>query len=201
MAINARDVIGPVLTDDEIKECIDTARKLLNSIEDRADLHSRSCLERFNDILMGEIAERSVIKWIQMHGRFAESAVDKNSGQPDEGHDIILHSKIGYEITCSVKSSLSVLKSKMEDILETFHLSTKKSEIRGINIQVYFWLDLNGKTRVSTPSNLNMAIIGWCGRKDLEGKGESKYAKENRPVMNGHLKDLYPMQSLLNIIQ
>ena len=201
MAIHAEDVIGPILTDDEIKECIDTARALLDNMRDRKDLHSRSCLERFNNILMGEIAERSVIKWIQMQGKFAKSAVNKKSGQPDEGHDIILHSKTGNTITCSVKSSLSALKSNMDDILETFRLSTKKSEIRGINIQVYFWLDLTGKTRVSTPSNLNMAMIGWCGRKDLIGKDESTYATENRPVMNDYLKELRPMKSLLDILR
>ena len=201
MEITTMDVIGPVLTDDEVKKCIITAQQLLESMSDRTDLHSRSCLERFNDIVMGEIAELSVIKWIQNQGKFAQSAVDKSSGRPDCGHDIILHSQDGNIIKCSVKSSLSALKSNAENIIDTFNLSSKKSEIQGINIQVYFWLDLHGSPRVSTPSNNNMAIIGWAGRKDLSGEKEGQYATETRPVVDFPLKKLRPMHSLLNILE
>jgi len=201
MAVTAKDVIGPILTDDEIRECMDTAWQLLESMQDRVDLHSRSRLERFNDIVMGEIAERSVIKWLQEQGKFARSAVDKGSGRPDSGYDILLRSIDGKAIKCSVKSSLSVFKSSMDDILGGFYLSSKRSEIQGINIQVYFWLDLYGKPRVNTPSDQNMAIIGWCGRKDLTGRKEGGYATEARPAMNIKLKELRPMESLLNILQ
>lgn len=201
MTITRNDVIGPILTDDEIKECIDTAQQLLKSMRDRVDLHSRSCLERFNDIVMGEIAEQTVIKWIQAQGKFAQSAVDKKSGQPDSGHDIIMSSREGHIIKCSVKSSLSAYKKEMDDIINNFCLALKEDEIQGINIQVYFWLDLNGKPRVSTPSNNNMAIIGWCGRKDLINIQEGEYATETRPVMNISLKELRSMNSLLNILQ
>lgn len=201
MAITAEDVVGPILEDNEIKECIDTAQQLLKSMGDRADLHSRSCLERFNDIVMGEIAERSVIKWLQEQGKFAQSAVDKSSGQPDSGCDIMLHAKDGRDIRCSVKSSISVLKSEMDDIIHTFRLSSKKAEIQDVNIQVYFWLNLNRSPRVSTPSDKNMALIGWCGRRDLIGREEGEYATEKRPIVDISLKELRSMNSLLDILQ
>ena len=108
MQLKSSDVIKSVLTDEEIQECIGTAQILLKSMQDRGDLHARGVLERYIDIVMGEIAEQSVIRWIQGQGKFAESAVDKTSGKPDAGHDIIFHSRDGREISCSVKSSLSV---------------------------------------------------------------------------------------------
>lgn len=201
MAITARDVIGPVLEDREIKECMETALRLLNSMHDRPDLHSRSCLERFNDIVMGEIAEQSVIKWIKSQGKFAQSAVDKSSGRPDGGHDIILRADDGRVVQCSVKSSLSVYKKEMDEIIREFRLSSKKGEIRDINIQAYFWLDLKGRPRVSTPSDRNMALIGWCGRRDLDGREEGNYATEARPVVGISLSELRSMKSLIDILQ
>lgn len=201
MAITARDVIGPVLDDREIKECIDTAQRLLNSVHDRADLHSRGCLERFNDLMMGEIAEQSVIKWIRAQGKFAQSAVNKNSGRPDGGHDIILRADNGKVVQCSVKSSLSVYKKEMDEIIHEFRLSSKRDEIRDVNIQAYFWLDLKGKPRVSTPSDKNMALIGWCGSKDLAGKKEGGYATEARPVVDIPLSELRSMKSLIDLLQ
>ena len=201
MLLKPSDVIQPVLTDGELQECLSTAQVLLKNMRDRADLHARGTLERYIDIAMGEIAERSVIKWIQSQGKFAESAVDKTSGRPDDGHDIILHGRDGRSIKCSVKSSLSVHYSKVEDFLQRFHLSSKKSEIRGINIQVYYWLDLSSTPRVVTPSERNMAIIGWLGRKDLTGIGEGQYATESRPVVEVELSNMRPMRTLLDILQ
>ena len=69
------------------------------------------------------------MKWIRSKGKYAESAVNKKSGHPDEGYDIVLHGINGSNITCSVKSSISVYKNQMEDILKTFHLASKRSEI------------------------------------------------------------------------
>ena len=201
MAITAADAVGPILTDDEIQECIATSQILLKSVQDRGDLHSRGFLERFIDILMGEIAEQSVIKWFQSQGKYAESAVDKKSGRPDNGHDIILRSQSGDIIRCSVKSSLSVYYSGVEKIIKTFRLSSKQSEIRDINIQVYFWLDIKSKSRINTPSNNNMAIIGWLGRKDLSGVEEGSYATEARSVMKVRLSKMRSMNSLLNFLQ
>lgn len=201
MGITAADVIGPILTDEEIQECISVAQILLKSVQDRGDLHSRSTLERFIDIVMGEIAEQSVIKWIRSQGKFANSDVDKESGRPDKGHDIILHSKNGYNIKCSVKSSLSVYRNQVENILEEFNLSSKRSEVQGINIQVYFWLDLNSTPRITIPSNNNMAIIGWLGRKELNGISEEIYSTEARSVINVKLKNMRSMRSLLDILQ
>lgn len=200
MDIMVKDVVGPVLQDEEIVECIETSLGLLNSMTDREDLHARSCLERFNNIVMGEIAEQTVIKWFRSRGKYAESAVNKKSGHPDEGYDIILHGRDGNNVTCSVKSSISVYKNKMEDILEIFHLASKRSEIRQVNIQVYFWLNPNGYPRVCTPSNTNVAIIGWAGNKELLTKPEKYYPRENRRVIEMPLKELSPMEALLNWI-
>lgn len=201
MLLKSSDVITPVLTDEEMQECLSTAQTLLKNMHDRKDLHVRGALERYIDIAMGEIAERSVIKWIQSQGKFAESAVDKTSGKPDDGHDIILHSKNGHNIKCSVKSSLSAHYNRVDDILKQFHLASKKSEVRGVNIQVYYWLNLSSSPRVVTPSEQNMAIIGWLGRKDLMGIEEDQYATESRSVVKVQLANMRPMRSLLEFLQ
>lgn len=192
------DVIMYTLSDKKMKECIDNARILIESMKDRKDLHKRDYLERYIDILMGEAAEQSVIEWINSKGKYAKSAVDKKSGKPDAGHDVVMRDKKGKEILCSVKSSLSVYKSDIKDIIKEFTIATKKSEVRKVNIQVYFWLILNGEHRVSVPSNGNMAIIGWVGENDIHGF--SKYATENRESPTIKLNEARSMNSLLNYI-
>lgn len=200
MLLKPSDVIQPVLTDEEVQECLATAQCLLKSMQDRGDLHTRGVLERYIDIVMGEIAEQSVIKWVQSQGKFAQSAVDKTSGRPDSGRDVLFHSREGRSISCSVKSSLSVHHSNVADMLSQFHLASKQSEIRGINIQVYFWLDLSSKPRVTVPTEKNMAMIGWLGRKDLKGIAESAYATEARPVVRAPLNGMRPMRDLLELL-
>lgn len=192
-------VVKETISDGEVKECVKTAEFLCESIIDRKDLHERDYLERYIDILMGEIAEKSVIKWFRDHGKFAESAVDKTSGKPDMGHDIILKSIENKEILCSVKSSLSVYKSEMKDILDTFTIATKKSELRQVNIQVYYWLSLKSTPRVCVPNHENMAIIGWVSNKDIESFGT--YATEDRESPdNIKLRQIRSMESLLKYL-
>ena len=198
--LQASDVIIPTFTDQEIRECIATAELLLKSMQDRGDLHARGTLERFINIAMGEIAEQAVIKWIRAQGKFAQSAVDKGSGVPDSGHDIILRANTGRILKCSVKSSLSVRYSEMEQILTQFHLSAKRSEIRDVNVQVYFWLESSSRPRVTVPSERNMAIIGWLGSKDLGKVPEKPYPTEARPVVDVQLKELSPMRRLLGFL-
>ena len=82
-------IMGPILDPSEVLACVETAQLLCRSICDRPDLHERGMLERFHDVLMGEVAEQSVIKWLRSQGVPAESAVDKASEQPDSGHDIL----------------------------------------------------------------------------------------------------------------
>ena len=86
--IEEKDIISFKFTNNQIKECIEIANNLTDSVVDRKDLHNRDYLERFLDILMGEIAEKLVISWLQQNKKFVKSAVDKTSGKPDLGHDI-----------------------------------------------------------------------------------------------------------------
>lgn len=102
------DVVKVELTKDELDICIDTAKNLSNHIIDRKNLHGRDDLERFINVLTGEIAEQMVLKWLHENGRQAESAVDKQSNNPDLGHDIrVFKIEDGSELLCSIKSSLS----------------------------------------------------------------------------------------------
>ncbi len=198
--INRDCVIRTDISDEEMESCIENAMFLVKTMQDRPDLHSRSYMERFINILMGEAAERAVIKWIRGKGKYAVSAVDKRSGKPDLGHDIILRDKKQKEIVCSVKSSLSACKSHIDEILKSFTIAAKRSEIRQVNIQVYYWLSLKGdhEYRVTVPSNNNMAIIGWAGENDIEKFGN--YSTEHREVAEIKLEQIRSMESLLEFL-
>lgn len=198
--VKKSDTVICDLSNDEIKECILTSLKLIDSIVDREDLHERSYLERFIDLVLGEISEKIVIKWIQQNGKYAESAVDKQSQKPDMGHDIWLKDRKGVKIRCSVKSSLSALKSDINEILCQFKIASKKSEIRDVNVQVYFWLKIHSNPRTTVPSNTNVAIIGWAGRNDIKNCSENAYATEQRREVQLNLKNLRPMKELLQYI-
>lgn len=208
MSLKSTDVVVVEMSDEEISECVQTAIKLCDTIIDRHDLHERDYLERLIDIIMGEIAEQVVIKWLHSNGKYAISAVDKTSGKPDAGHDIIVKAKTGRKTRCSIKSSLSVMKANAEDIISTFQLASKPSEMREINIQVYFWLRIfnkdleNGtKPRINTPSTNNLAIIGWASDKDIKKSMEiAQYSTEKRQTVDIKLCDLRPMSSLLDNI-
>lgn len=200
MSITSADVIvGVNLLDKDIHEIVEIANKITPNIIDRADLHKRDYLERFIDVLMGEIAERVVIKWLNENGKYAVSAVDKNSEKPDAGHDILLKDQYGKSIKGSIKSSLSVFKEEINDILD-FTIASKESEIRDVNIQVYFWLEIHAKKgyRVNVPSMCNFAIIGWVGKNDI--KKFVSYKTENRKAPNKKLKEMRPMKILLEYI-
>ena len=200
MSISRYDLVIVDLDDDEIKICLENAQFLCSTINDRPDLHLRSYMERYIDILMGEAAEYAVIKWLKSNGKYAVSAVDKKSGKPDLGHDIIVKKLNGDEITCSVKSSLSALKNTFDDILDTFTIATKMSEVRKINVQVYYWLNLRGTAhRTTVPSTDNMAIVGWVGENDITSY--STYNGEIRQVADMKLRNMRSMQSLLDYLQ
>lgn len=196
--INENDaVLNNILSEQDVSECITTTTKsLIKNMKDRKNLHKRSITERFNNILMGELAEAFVLKWLISQGINAESAVDKNSGLPDSGYDIIIHTE-KRDIHCSVKSSLSVHKSRIEEILDSFTLSTTKKEVQDINIQVYFWYDLYGEHRVTLPSENNMAVIGWAGKRDLNAVDYDSYATEERTAPKIKLRELRPMSELI----
>ena len=199
MAVNQDTVIKIALSENDLSSCIDNTQILCETISDRSDLHLRSYMERYIDIMMGEVAEAAVIKWLKQNGKYAVSAVNKSSGKPDSGRDIILRGKHKQEIECSVKSSLSVYKDNINDILDTFTIATKASELRKVNIQVYYWLKLKGENRITVPSNKNMAIIGWIGENDVKEFGT--YNTEKRQVAKLKLRNIRTMQSLLDYLE
>ena len=199
MAVNQDTVIKIALSENDLSSCIGNTQILCETISDRSDLHLRSYMERYIDIMMGEVAEAAVIKWLKQNGKFAVSAVNKSSGKPDSGRDIILRGKHKQEIECSVKSSLSVYKDNINDILDTFTIATKASELRKVNIQVYYWLKLKGENRITVPSNKNMAIIGWIGENDVKEFGT--YNTENRQVAKIKLRNIRTMKSLLDYLE
>ena len=199
--IDVADVIRFEISRTDLVTCVENAKNILSAITDRKDLHSRDDLERFNNLLMGEISEMIVLKWLHSNGKYAVSAVDKTSNQPDLGHDLQLRKSDGETIRCSIKSSLSALKD-LKDIIKNFKLATKKSELREVNIQVYFWLTINpadgNKSRTTVLSLRNSAIIGWFGLNDLACF--ESYATENREVPTKPLSEARSMKSLLPLL-
>lgn len=187
---------------EEFRDCLNTSFHLVEHVNDRDNLHQRDIYERFNNILMGEIAELLVIKWLHQNGKFAESAVDKTSKQPDLGHDINLKDKEGNIVKCSVKSSLAVFRNPREILLESKLASTQK-EIRQINIQVYYWYKLysqiNSTGRVTLPNTNNVALFSWAGNRDISNFKE--YATEEREASGIPLCELRRMDELLNYLQ
>lgn len=199
--IKPSDVIHFEINKEDLKICIDNAKNIMSAIIDRKDLHSRDDLERFNNLLMGEISEMTVLKWLHSKGKYAVSTVDKTAAQPDLGHDLQLRDVKGNYIHCSIKSSLSALKD-LDYIVSNFKLATKQSELREVNIQVYFWLVINptgdNKSRTTVLSLRNLAIIGWFGVNDL--KKFENYATENREAPTKPLKEARSMESLLSLL-
>lgn len=200
--VTAQDVkyLNSILSDEDIQTCIQNAHRITPHIKDRGDLHPRDYLERYINNLMGEVAEIAVIKWLNKNGKYAVSAVDKTSTNPDLGHDIWVKDRNGNFRKCSVKSSLSA-KKDIGGILETFTLAITESEVRDINIQVYFWLEISppkGKPRTTVPSLSHMAIICWAVKNDID---EFKtYNHENRPSTEKKLNEFRTMDSLLQFL-
>ncbi|SFF13240.1 hypothetical protein [Trichococcus pasteurii] len=198
MAVTRDNVIPVNLTETEIKECVDIAKHISSHIVDRADLHARDYLERFINVLQGEIAEKMVINWLRENGKYVASAVDKTSTTPDLGHDLILKNHSDEDIRCSIKSSLSAFKD-IDEIISSFTLATTLHEIREVNIQTYFWLNLHGNPRQVVPNAGNAAIIAWAGEKDFSSF--HSYTTENRESPVKKLSELRSMNSLLEYIK
>lgn len=180
--VQEKDIISIILTEEDFRCSILNSVKVSSTIKDRPDLHKRDVLERFINILMGEVAEKIVIRWLQNERKFVKTSRLKGSGKPDEGFDIELRSKTGKALRCSIKSSLSYFKGPAE-ILRNFRLGSKKSELTDVNIQVYFWLSLNppsNQERTTIPSIDKSAIFGWYGKNDL--KKFEHYNKEAREI-------------------
>jgi len=200
MSVEAKDVVLVSLSDDEIREAILFAEKISKHIVDRKDLHNRDGLERFINILTGEIAEKMVLRWFADNNKYAQSAIDKDADTPDSGHDIWLRDLKNNPIQASVKSSISVLKNSSQDILNTFTLASKPSELKEINIQVYFWLDPFTKPRISVPSLRGAGIFAWASKEDFVENSFSSYPGEKRLAPNSKLCSLRPMATLLGSV-
>jgi hypothetical protein len=186
-----------------LNTCISNAQGLIATMIDRANLHARDDLEKFFNVLMGEVAEQMVLGWLKEKGKSAASVVNKASGQPDAGHDLVLLDTSGKSLLCSIKSSFSFAKQPGE-IIKVFKLATTPSELRDINVQVYFWIDpykQAGQPRTTLPSLTNCALIGWFGKADLEKQVFSNYNGEMRQVPVTSLEDARSMSSLLPFIQ
>lgn len=197
--INIEDVVRVPLGDVEVTDCIGTAMQLAPRIGDRADLHARDGLERFVNVLLGEVAERMVLAWLYGQGKYVAPASEKQGGGPDAGHDLLLRRR-ERTLRCSVKSSLSALHD-LPRILSDFTLATKRGELRHVNIQVYFWLDLHARDghRATVPSLERAAIIGWAGLRDVQEFG--RYATEARQSPASYkLHQMRPMADLLPLI-
>lgn len=198
--ITAQDTLKIAIPADIFERCVQVASRLSSRIADRADFHGRDQLERFNNILMGEIAEQLVIHWLSSHGKFAESTVDKFSDKPDMGHDLRLKSRDGRDIYCSVKSSLTFSKDE-NGIVEEFTLASKASELREVNIQVYFWLRLHPKpheSRITVPSLAQCALIGWFGCRQIAQFQHYNHEQRQSPLVR--LKEANSMQKLLDYL-
>ena len=199
--IKVSDVIQFEISHEDLVICIENAKNIMSAVVDRKDLHSRDDLERFNNLLMGEISEMTVLKWLHSKGKYAVSAVDKTTAKPDLGHDLQLRKTDGSYIRCSIKSSLSALKD-LNHIVSHFRLATKQSELREVNIQVYFWLVINptgdNKSRTTVLSLRNSAMIGWFGLKDLNSF--EHYPTEDREVPTRPLSEARSMESLLSFL-
>ena len=201
MPVTENDVIRPSLGREAIAKAVEISLGVVGGIVDRGNLHERDPLERFQDVLLGEIAEMMVIDWLHTSGKYAVSAVDKDSAHPDPGHDIQIMRSGGALKQASVKSSVSGLKSSIGDILDTFTIATTPRELRDVNIQVYFWLSLYSSPRVSVPSLSNAAIIAWASRGDLETVIFHPYQGESRLSPKLRLRSFRPMRELLDCLE
>lgn len=198
--VTIENVVYVQITREQFSVCVDSAKSVLQHLTDRPDLHKRDDFERFINILMGEVAETLVLQWLRDNGKTAYSAVDKTSGKPDRGHDLVLVGSRQQEITCSIKSSLSY-KLSIGEILRQSKLATKESELRNVNIQVYFWLTLNpaeGEPRITVPALRQSCLVGWFGRKDITKF--TAYNHEQRQAPAVPLSQSRPMHTLLPLL-
>jgi hypothetical protein len=196
--VTENDIVYVELNKEEFREAAEVALIIATSISDRPDLHPRDLLERFIDCLMGEVAERMVLRWLRQNGKYAKPAADKKAAERDPGHDILVKLVNNKIVRASIKSSLSALKDNPGQILSTFTLAVTPKEIREINIQVYFWLSLRGSPRVTVPSIKQAAIMAWASDDDLRKTNFKEYRGEERLAPELKLKDLRPPSELLD---
>jgi hypothetical protein len=198
--VTEKDIVRVNMDQSELDKAIEFVARCYGNVSDRPDLHERDLLEKFIDGLMGELAERMVLKWLKSQGKDAEPATDKAALLPDPGHDIyVVRASPSEQVKCSVKSSLSYV-SSMEKIIRERRLATTPPEVKAINVQVFFWLKLRAKkteSRLTVPAIRESAIICWFGERDLPPEEFEKYKHENRLVPKKTLSYGRPMGTLL----
>ncbi|MFK7602973.1 hypothetical protein ACI3L1_12265 [Deinococcus sp. SM5_A1] len=201
MPLTAADTIPllPLVSEALVQTAAITCARLLPHVRDRADLHGRDPLEKYHNLLMGEIAELAVISYLVGQGKYAVSAVDKEAATPDAGHDILVRRRDGTAAKCSVKSSLSY-RHAIEAIPGQFRPAFNRREPRDINIQVYFHYQLNAEPRTTVAASAHAYIIGWASEKKLLDSGFSVYNGEKRWVADLKLADLSPLAELLPLL-
>lgn len=201
MPLTAADAIPlrDLVTEGLVQTAALTCARLLPHVRDRADLHGRDPLERYHNLLMGEIAELAVTAYLTGQGRHAVSAVDKAATVPDAGHDLILRRRDGTAATCSVKSSLSYHHG-IEAIADVFRPAFNPREPRDINVQVYFHYRLRAEPRTTVAALAHAYIIGWVPERRLLASEFAVYNGERRRVADLKLADLAPMAELLPLL-
>ncbi|AIZ46221.1 hypothetical protein QR90_15925 [Deinococcus radiopugnans] len=197
-AANAVPLDG-LVSEAMVQEAARTCAHLLPYVVDRADLHGRDPLEKFHNLLMGEIAELAVIAYLTGQGKVAASAVDKQATRPDAGHDVVVRRKDGTDAKCSVKSSLSYHHG-IAAIPEMFRPAFNHREPRDINIQVYYHYNLRAEPRTTVAALTHAYIIGWAPEKRLLAPDFTVYPGERRRVADLKLADLSPMAGLLPLL-
>lgn len=201
MPLTAADAVPlrELVSEDLVQTAAITCARLLPQVQDRADLHGRDPLEKYHNLLMGEIAELAVIAYLRARGKFAVSAVDKAAGTPDAGHDVVVRRRDGSAARCSVKSSLSY-RHGLEAIPEQFRPAFNRREPRDINIQVYFHYRLAAEPRTTVLAASHAYIIGWASERRLLASGFAVYHGERRQVADLRLADLSPLAELLPLL-
>lgn len=194
-AIPLRDLVSEAM----VQTAALTCAGLLPHVQDRADLHGRDPLEKYHNLLMGEIAELAVIAYLTAQGKAAASAVDKQAGTPDMGHDIVVRRRDGTAARCSVKSSLSYHHG-IAAIPGQFRPAFNHREPRDINIQVYYHYNLRLEPRTTVAASTHAYIIGWASERKLLASGFAVYNGERRQVADLRLADLSPMADLLPLL-
>lgn len=201
MAVQPEDVIyiAELLKESDLIDAVKVASTIMQAISDRPDLHSRDPLERFIDLVLGEVAERAVYAWLRKNDKNTER-VQKNYRGPDPGYDLIVKNPGREPITISVKSSVSVYKSEIPKILDTFTLAVTPAEAAkaDAHVQVYYWLEPQAQIRTSVPSLSKAIIVAWALKNDLVKEDYTSYtSREQRRAPEKRLRELRPMQELL----
>lgn len=193
------DIVPVTLTKDEFDQCVVTALEISHSIVDRHDLNGRDHLDRFINLLQGECAEHAVRSYFNSHEIAAVSPDKLARRGPDKGIDLYLPApNRSKPLICSVKSSTSYAFSPPA-LLDEMTLASTPKEVRDINIQVMFWLELKKRPRQVVPSLRNAAVIGWFTPDQLTTF--APYSTQRREQSQIPLRQAHSMAELVKLLR